>query len=286
MTKGYVYILTNDHLDYVKIGKTTRNPKVRANELSNTSVPGKFYVAFSALVDDCDEIEKRVHEDLSDHRVDTHREFFKVSPKIAKAVLSQYITDKSHVDIEEDLDSNEKLKRKITINSILEGMKNISPMLAKGAEELANDFKDTECVNISQRIRPSQSSLYFSIEDEDIENIEIILDKYVFRINGKHVGQELFDNIYKVAPIMQENMAFVLNNIDNLIELMESVISAEELADYGDDSINNSIRLGTALILFDRLAENIQSCMNVSINTLDKLISIIREILNQSTESI
>ena len=284
MTKGYVYILTNDHLDYVKIGKTTRSPEVRASELSNTSVPGKFYVAFSAFVDNCDEVEKRVHEDLSEYRVDDRREFFKVSPKIAKAVLAQYITEKYYVDTEGDMERNEKIKRKITINSITENLKNIHPILASGAEKLAREFNNVEYIRVEQRTQ-AQSSLYFCIHDEDINNIEITLDKYTFRINGENVNQDLFDNLHKVAHIMKDSISFVLSNIDNLAELLKSAQSAEELINYGDNSNENSIRLGSSLLLFDRLAEKMQRRMDVSKNTLNELISIIRKILSQSINS-
>jgi len=283
MAKGYVYILKNDHLDYVKIGKTTRNPEVRANELSNTSVPGEFNVIFSVFVEDCDDIEKRVHEDLADHRVDKRREFFKISPKIAKAVLLQYVTDGSFIDIEEDLERNSQLETKNTLNYVSEGIKNIVPMLAKGAEELAKEFKDNNNIDIFQRTIPGQYRLYLTLDDEDIENIEIGLDKYIFRINAINVSPDLFDNLHKVVSILQENMTFVISNISDLTELMEPVQAAVELKDYGDDSIDNSLRLSISLFRFNELADRMRIGVKVSINTLDKIIAIHREILKQST---
>jgi hypothetical protein len=49
-TPGFVYVLINPSLpSYVKIGKTTKDPSIRAAELSSaTGVPTPFYVAYEA----------------------------------------------------------------------------------------------------------------------------------------------------------------------------------------------------------------------------------------------
>ena len=78
MTKGYVYILTNEAMPgLVKIGKTTRDPASRALELHQTGVPFPFTVALSVFAPDCHELERAVHADLNDCRVRPDREFFR-----------------------------------------------------------------------------------------------------------------------------------------------------------------------------------------------------------------
>lgn len=75
---GYVYILINESMPgLLKIGKTKRDSRARARELSNTSIPTKFQVAFETYSDDCSKLEKEIHLELDDFRVSQNREFFK-----------------------------------------------------------------------------------------------------------------------------------------------------------------------------------------------------------------
>jgi hypothetical protein len=85
---GYVYILTNPALPgLLKIGKTTRTPQLRAEELSKpTGVPMPFEVAYSLYGIDCHRVEKRVHQQLSTVRV-RGREFFELPLGEAIAVV-------------------------------------------------------------------------------------------------------------------------------------------------------------------------------------------------------
>jgi len=53
MNPGYVYILINPSLpDLIKIGKSVRDPRKRARELSTTGVPAPFQVAFQTFSED------------------------------------------------------------------------------------------------------------------------------------------------------------------------------------------------------------------------------------------
>lgn len=77
---GYVYILYNSTMpDIVKIGKTTKEPDIRAKELSNpTGVPAPFTVAYKKHVIDIHYTEKCIHNimDQRSKRVSSNREFF------------------------------------------------------------------------------------------------------------------------------------------------------------------------------------------------------------------
>lgn len=87
---GYIYIAISPALpkNWLKIGRTARDPEKRMDELSNaTGVPLKFYVAFDLLVIDCVVAEKIIHEALLDFRVASNREFFEVSLKEAIKIV-------------------------------------------------------------------------------------------------------------------------------------------------------------------------------------------------------
>jgi hypothetical protein len=88
MSKGSVYIVTNEAMPgLVKIGKTTRSVEQRAAELTHTGIPFPFEVACSVYSPNCSELEKSIHDLLSECRVNLQREFFLCDLGRAEAVL-------------------------------------------------------------------------------------------------------------------------------------------------------------------------------------------------------
>ena len=91
MNRGYVYILTNDHMPgLVKVGRTTANPKIRARQLSSTGVPGEFIVKESEFSKDCKKLESMLHNLFQPTRVNSQREFFKFDADLAALILRVY----------------------------------------------------------------------------------------------------------------------------------------------------------------------------------------------------
>ncbi len=91
MAEGFVYVLTNEFMPgIVKIGYTNRSPEERAWELyvKRTGVPGKFQVAFSLKCRDAKALERKVHVKLATHRVNAHREYFRVDVGHAISVIN------------------------------------------------------------------------------------------------------------------------------------------------------------------------------------------------------
>lgn len=84
---GFVYVLINPSMEgLIKIGKTTKEPKERAAELSKaTGVPTPFVVAYEEYFADCGQAEVFVHTYLEHqgYRVASNREFFEVPMKVA-----------------------------------------------------------------------------------------------------------------------------------------------------------------------------------------------------------
>jgi len=87
--RGFIYILVNAATPkLLKIGKTTRSPNERADELSQGSgVAGRFVVAFDIEVEDCDAAEAVIHQELSACRYSETREFFEMSLRDAMQVV-------------------------------------------------------------------------------------------------------------------------------------------------------------------------------------------------------
>lgn len=87
---GYVYILTNPSMpDYVKIG-FTKDLKRRLNDLDTTGVAMPFEPYMTIKTTKYEKLEKVIHRELdklTDTRARKNREFFKISPEIARDLL-------------------------------------------------------------------------------------------------------------------------------------------------------------------------------------------------------
>lgn len=86
--KGWIYILKRARENTLKIGKTSRTPEERAEELSaTTGVSTPFVVVHSREVKNMDECEKKVHKKLSKYRY--RKEFFDIDVKTAIEVVDE-----------------------------------------------------------------------------------------------------------------------------------------------------------------------------------------------------
>ena len=127
MTNGWIYILVNPALkgNFLKIGKTTRSPSKRANELSTSGLPADFTVAYKKKTLDCDYAEKIIHQKLEQYRYSKNREFFCLPLEKAKSIVNETIYELDHSSIEssvltalknffnkqDDIEIKSKLKR-------------------------------------------------------------------------------------------------------------------------------------------------------------------------------
>jgi len=86
---GFIYVMSNPSYSdgLLKIGKSKSDPSsFRKEELYTTGVPQPFVIEYSALVEDYNAIETKVHESLSAYRPNKSREFFNCS--IEQAILT------------------------------------------------------------------------------------------------------------------------------------------------------------------------------------------------------
>ena len=86
--KGWIYIMKRARENALKIGKTSRTPEERAEELSaTTGVSTPYVVVHSREVKNMDECEKKVHKKLSKYRY--RKEFFDIDVKTAIEVVDE-----------------------------------------------------------------------------------------------------------------------------------------------------------------------------------------------------
>lgn len=168
----------------IKIGKTKRDSRLRAKELSNTSVPTPYTVAFEIFSDDMDALEKKIHDKLADFQIASNREFFRYPLDKAIALL-QKLNDPA-----EDLDSSyvavnifnklnikypDCLKKDIIEVRIVQSEKIV--WLEITTEEKKGGYLVDQTIKRSDLafIREGDEDLTFKPED----NIEINADKFV-----------------------------------------------------------------------------------------------------------
>lgn len=90
--KGFVYVLTNPSFrdDWVKIGRSKREPEVRGRELYNTAVPLPYEIYATLKTAKYQEAEKMLHrtiDRISKLRIAANREFFNIAPEVAYEIL-------------------------------------------------------------------------------------------------------------------------------------------------------------------------------------------------------
>lgn len=93
MSTGFVYIMINPILKgLVKIGRTKRTSKNRAQELRTTGLPDDFIVVYDELVTDSILVEKKLHKRFDDYRYQRNREFFQIPIRDAiRALLEESV---------------------------------------------------------------------------------------------------------------------------------------------------------------------------------------------------
>lgn len=116
MEHGIVYVLTNPCMPgIVKIGMTERSEMdSRLRELYTTGVPLPFDCKFACKVNksECGKIEKALHTAFAPQRVNANREFFRILPEQAIAILELFkhedVTEEVAQEIENDLTPEDK----------------------------------------------------------------------------------------------------------------------------------------------------------------------------------
>ena len=113
---GIVYVLANPCMPgIVKIGMTERsNIEARLKELYTTGVPLPFECKFACKVkkSECAKIEKALHTAFAPQRVNANREFFRIIPEQAIAILELFkyedVTAEISKEIEDELTPEDK----------------------------------------------------------------------------------------------------------------------------------------------------------------------------------
>lgn len=87
--KEYVYVMSNlSFSDILKIGWTRKHPNIRAKDLNSSGVPMPFTVEFVVVTENGRKLEKKIHTHLNKYRVNSKKEFFKISKNDLVEILT------------------------------------------------------------------------------------------------------------------------------------------------------------------------------------------------------
>jgi hypothetical protein len=98
---GYIYVLHNPSLrdDYLKIGRTSKNPYVRARKLSSTSgVAQEYVVVYWRYVMNSKSVENAIKHYLKAQRVNRRREVFALPLEEAVRVVRRICDDEARIE--------------------------------------------------------------------------------------------------------------------------------------------------------------------------------------------
>lgn len=164
MRTGYVYCLSNPSFPgLVKIGMTTKTVEARAAELYTTGVPTPFVIEASYPCSNIVIAEQHVHDMLDLFRESSSREFFRMKPENATAIMAAYFAEMAESDYFDSSVADDDV-----------------------SESVEDDAEPTNCVT-TPAIRPP------SIRD-------ILEEKYVINLENKDrnnycTSRELIDYI-------------------------------------------------------------------------------------------
>jgi hypothetical protein len=98
-----VYVLTNPAMPgLVKIGWTSQvDANVRIAQLYSTGVPVPFTLEFACKVVNAEEVEEALHIAFAPNRINPKREFFKINPEQAIAILKLLHTEDATIEVEQ-----------------------------------------------------------------------------------------------------------------------------------------------------------------------------------------
>jgi hypothetical protein len=95
--KGWVYVITNKSMPgLVKVGYTSKDPALRANELNHTGSPHPYVVDYEVLVDEPYKIEQKTHNRLSSFF--EGKEWFRCSREKAIAAIQSETNGAIHLE--------------------------------------------------------------------------------------------------------------------------------------------------------------------------------------------
>jgi hypothetical protein len=243
MAKGYVYVLTNQSMDgLIKVGKTIKDPKERARELSSaTGVPTPYQVIYYEEFFDCGLAEQMIHKGLEEkgYRVNQNREFFNAETREIINLINQiknlFNTEEFIKEHDNDSDLFEEDEAQ-TYAQRIENIESQGDCYFYGLGKFLQDYREAykyylEAYNMGSPTAPAKIGNIFKNGEGFRQDYARALDFYkegVVRGNNK--------SWYGIACIYAEK-----SHIDNFMKAFKNYILAND-EDEKDEAFDFNLK--------------------------------------------
>lgn len=192
-TLGYIYVLINPSLDgLVKIGKTTRSPENRVNELSSaTGVPTPFQLVYWAEFEDCDSAERVLHNVFTERgvRVSDNREFFRIKPHEVIPVILTLQQGMSPLEHKTHLTQHEDESSQINNASLIESLvTDAKAHLTGGAGKFQDVSKSIAIFKKAFNLGSVEACLNLGVIYRDNDNVKNLQKSKEYLLHGIERG--------------------------------------------------------------------------------------------------
>jgi hypothetical protein len=205
----YVYVMSNPSFpeDMLKIGWTREHPNIRANDLHTSGIPTPFIVEFVIITPEGSKVEKLIHNYIKTYRVNSNREFFKIS----KDELTKILVNELMLELTQITEISAPINRKNSNNKKVNEIKLLYEQVKKEADEFFGKFKKEKSKLVIKEINNkkyvyinaveyNQTPLHIhGFEDDDerhIKNAYYFIDRDI--IQYKEWLDDLIDNYEEI----------------------------------------------------------------------------------------
>jgi len=135
----YVYVMSNPSFpeDVLKIGWTREHPNMRANDLHTSGIPTPFIVEFVIITQEGYKVEKLIHNHIKTYRINSKREFFKIS----KEELTKILVNDLMLKLTPISEFSEPVNTKKSNNKKVNEIKMLYEQVKKEADEFSGKFQ-------------------------------------------------------------------------------------------------------------------------------------------------
>jgi hypothetical protein len=220
----YVYIMSNPSFpeDMLKIGWTREHPNIRANDLHTSGIPTPFIVEYVIITPAGSKLEKQIHNHIKNYRVNSNREFFKIS----KDELTEILTKVLMLELTPITEITAPINTKMSYGKKVNELKLRYEQLKNESDEFFSKFKKDKSklvikeFNNNKRVSIQKIETEYTItplnfdgfDDDDIlriKNAYIFINRYIIQykkwIDDLIVNYEEIKNTIGVEQLRRDN---------------------------------------------------------------------------------
>jgi len=198
---GLVYILTNPSMPgLVKIGMTEQDDaNVRVAQLYTTGVPFPFTIEFVGKVADAERVEDAFHIAFGPYRVNPKREFFRIDPEQAIALLSLLHSEDATEEVKSQITGIDEQSLAAAQNEVSRRPKfSFEEMgVPVGAELAFVKGGVTVCVADSKKVRYGDELVTLSALTKKLLDLPYYVRPAIYWTYNGRLLSEIYDDTYE-----------------------------------------------------------------------------------------